>query len=346
MKICPRCQTANDDDSKFCEQCGFDFSKEITGEPEEARQPEQAVEPEQPTEQKQSVEPVRQPANRPTAAQRQEESAKPQASRVQQGNKKSKIPIIVAGVIGLVVIAGVVLFFLLKPDNNSATSVSSSSTEASTTAVSSSEDDSSKYDDLIADAKQLTIEGKYKESELKLASIPVSDLAKGKFSAVKEAVESLTEQNNKGIQETRDSASESDKAKSEAAANNSGFTGDYAKWANTFTFYYSQDGQKQSSLTITANGGVTQNNYNGTQFFGQAKVEAASGSVLSYETNEMYPSDMPATKQINPNVKITVTWDNSGGTQVYYGYLSYSSRLALTDGNGRGTGVNEVWISY
>ena len=54
--------------------------------------------------------------------------------------------------------------------------------------------------------------------------------------------------------------------------------------------------------------------------------------------------DMPDTKMINPNVRITVTWD-AGSTQTYYGYVSYSSRLALTDGVTKNAGVNEVWIS-
>lgn len=314
MKVCPNCQTANEDQSRFCEQCGYDFSKESQ------------TEPEQPT----------------RTAQNSAVSAGVQATRTQHDNKKknSKLPIILTIVVSLVAIAGLVLFFIFRPNSDhSATPASSAS--SSSTAESASEADSSKYDDLIAEAKQLTIEGKFKESELKLASIPVSDLAKVEFSAVKEAVESLTVQNNKGIQESKN-----EEEKNETETNNSGFTGDYAKWANTFTFYYSQAGQKQSTLTITANGGVTQNNYDSTQFFGKAKIEGASGSILSYETNALYPSRMPATKQIDPNVKITVTWDNGGGSQVYYGYLSYSSRLALTDGNSKGAGVNEVWISY
>jgi hypothetical protein len=130
------------------------------------------------------------------------------------------------------------------------------------------------------------------------------------------------------------------------AGGDSTFVGDFAKWANTYTFYYSQEDQIQSTLTISANGGVTQNNYDGTQYFGKAVITSADGEYLSYETNELYPGEMPATKMIEPNVTITIDWDNGGGSQVYYGYLSYSSRLALTDGREKGAGVNEVWISY
>ena len=46
-----------------------------------------------------------------------------------------------------------------------------------------------------------------------------------------------------------------------------------------------------------------------------------------------------------PNVKITVTWNNGGGVDVYYGYVSYSQRLALTDGIAVTDGVKEVWLS-
>lgn len=307
MKLCPKCQTQNEDSAKFCIQCGYGFSDKE----EQASEPVSQVQP-------------------------------TQATRTQgSGGKNNKTPLIIGFVVlAVVVCAG--LFFFLRPDDGEKTATSSSTTQTS-----SSNADATKYDKVIAEAKQLTIDGKFKDSQLKLASIPVSDLAKKEFSSVKEAVADLTEQNNKGIQEAKETQAEADKQKEQAPSTQSagGFTGDYAKWANTFTFYYSQSGQKQSSLTITANGGVTQNNYDGTQFFGKATIAGSSGSILSYETNQLYPTEMPGTKSINPNVQITISWD-TGGTQVYYGYLSYSSRLALTDGVSRGAGVNEVWISY
>ncbi len=64
-----------------------------------------------------------------------------------------------------------------------------------------------------------------------------------------------------------------------------------------------------------------------------------------YDTTSYRPTTQPATKSITPNVKITVTWNNGGGVDVYYGYVSYSQRLALTDGIAVTDGVKEVWLS-
>ena len=68
------------------------------------------------------------------------------------------------------------------------------------------------------------------------------------------------------------------------------------------------------------------------KFTGKAEISGASGTILSYDTTSYRPTTQPATKSITPNVKITVTWNNGGGVDVYYGYVSYSQRLALTDG--------------
>ncbi|MGL4705006.1 MAG: hypothetical protein ACRCVO_02205, partial [Enterococcus faecalis] len=62
----------------------------------------------------------------------------------------------------------------------------------------SSSIDQTKYDAIITEAKKLTVEGQYKESEEKLATIPVSDLGKPHYSIVKETVEKLNNQNNEG----------------------------------------------------------------------------------------------------------------------------------------------------
>ncbi|MDT2612668.1 zinc-ribbon domain-containing protein [Enterococcus dongliensis] len=246
---------------------------------------------------------------------------------------------IIGGVALLAVIVGVG-FAVANRSTNEA---------APTTTVSSSSVDTSKYDDIIAEAKELTINGEYKKSNLKLSRISASDLGKNEFSAIAEEVDELTEKNEEGLKQADDKeaaqkAQETERPDVTTSGSSSAFSGDYAKWANTYYFYYSQTSQRQSALTIGANGSVTQKNVNGTQYFGKATITSASGDVLSYETNEQYPSDMPDTKLINPNVQITVAWDG-GGTQIYYGYLSYSSRLALTDGVSKNDGVNEVWIS-
>ncbi|MGX6978192.1 zinc-ribbon domain-containing protein [Vagococcus elongatus] len=320
MKYCPNCGASNQGDAMFCEQCGHHFISEDEGiDKVELEQELRSV----------GSDPV------------------PVYKGDQKPTGRNKIIIIFAAVLALGIIVGTGIYFATsrkeKPEPVVQTTPTSTTSEKEEEAEEAEE--ANKYDAIIQEAKVLTINGNYKESSLKLASIPVSELSKEEFSSIREAVEELTKQNNDGIQEEKGKQSEEAKKQAAQSATASGFTGDFAKWANTFLFYYSQGGQKQSSLTISANGGVTQNNYDGTQYFGKATIASSGGSILSYETNESYPMDMPATKMIRPDVAITVQWD-VGGSQVFYGYLSYSSRLALTDGLSKNAGVNEVWISY
>ena len=202
------------------------------------------------------------------------------------------------------------------------------------------------YDGIVKEAKELNVAGKFKESELKLATIPVSVLSNEKYSTLKEIVEKLSNTNNQGIQKEEDQQKTNQTPANGSSNSASNFTGELAKWANTYVFYYLLDGQKQSRLTIAGNGGVTQSNYDGTQYFGMASIISDETDVLSYNTNTMYPSNLPATKMIHSNVTITIQWDNGGGNQVYYGYLSNSSRLILTDGMSQNKGVHEVWVTY
>ena len=99
-------------------------------------------------------------------------------------------------------------------------------------------------------------------------------------------------------------------------------------------FLLSTRRSKQAGLIIEeANGAVTQDaNRMAEIYTGKAEISGASGTILSYDTTSYRPTTQPATKSITPNVKITVTWNNGGGVDVYYGYVSYSQRLALTDG--------------
>lgn len=369
MKICPKCHTENLDIAKFCEGCGFPLADVAVTSDEEVAQNNQTTgvpdqgyhgspEGEQGVPPQQFAQNGGNPPNGPVPpTYNGGNNFGPQGQPPKKKASGTTIAAIVVGSLVLLALAGSFLFFLLG---------NSSEKEATQTTETSVKEDVTKYDKLVAEAKQLTIDGKYKDSEKKLATIPMSDLSKKEFSAVKDAVESLNEQNTKGIdkqeadakaktaeeqkkqeEEARKAAEADAQAKAQAAAAGSGgFTGDLAKWSNTYTFYYNQSKQKQSSLTISANGGVTQNNTDGTQYFGKASITTAGGTAMSYVTNAQYPSSMPDTKTVHPNVKITVTWDNGGGTQVFYGYLSYSSRLALTDGIGKGGGVNEVWITY
>lgn len=331
MKKCTKCQTQNSDESNFCDQCGQPLT---TKENQEEMTNDSSLN-------------------------------ETRAKDVKKNRQTLGIGLIVV-VIGIIV--GIFIFIAFKPSNEgeSASKSAQSSTETSTKSTKeqssqtqsstshSQETESDKneienYDAIIKEAKELNIDGKYKESELKLAAIPVSALGKSEYSTIKEAAEKLTNSNNEGLQKQKEASNSNSNSSSNATQTptaSSTFVGDLAKWANTYTFYYSQDGQKQSRLTIAANGGVTQSNYDGTQYFGQATIEPGSGSILSYNTDTQYPFRMPSTKMINANVVITIQWDNGGGSQVLYGYLSYSSRLALTDGLNKGGGVNEVWITY
>lgn len=325
MKKCTKCQTQNSDESNFCEQCGQPFA-------------------------------VKENQEEPTNHSSLNET---RTKNVKKNRQTLWIGLMVV-VIGIIV--GIFIFIAFKPSNESesasknvqsstetstkSTGEESNQTQSSTSKPQETKSDKNeleKYDAIIKEAKELNIDGKYKESELKLAAIPVSTLGKSEYSTIREAAEKLTSSNNEGLQKQKE-ASNSNATQTSTAS--STFLGDLAKWANTYTFYYSQDGQKQSRLTIAANGGVTQSNYDGTQYFGHATIETSSGSILSYNTDTQYPFRMPSTKMINANVVITIQWDNGGGSQILYGYLSYSSHLALTDGLNKGSGVNEVWITY
>ncbi|MGM0112131.1 zinc-ribbon domain-containing protein [Enterococcus sp. DIV0187] len=309
MKYCPNCGTENQESALFCEQCGHHFISDDD--------------------------------YSDASDQKVEHNDENVVRSSQKKHFSNKVLLVLGAVIILGVIVGTRVYSTMarnqEPDSPARTSLVSSQTSES------SVEDISKYDDIIQEAKKLTINGEYKESSLKLASIPASKLAKENFNSIREEVEELEKENNQGIQEEKNKNNSNDQTSQNAS--NSGFNGDFAKWANTYTFYYSQGGQKQSSLTISANGGVTQNNYGGKQYFGKATITGAAGNILSYETTTMYPRSMPDTKTIRPDAKITVQWD-SGSSQTFYGYLSYSSRLALTDGVTKNDGVNEVWISY
>lgn len=79
--------------------------------------------------------------------------------------------------------------------NNEATLPSTTTTSSTT--------DTSKYDEIIAEAKELTINGDYKKSNLKLSRIPASDLGKSEFSAIAAEVDELTEKMKKDLSKKR-----------------------------------------------------------------------------------------------------------------------------------------------
>ncbi len=95
----------------------------------------------------------------------------------------------------------------------------------------SSSVDQTKYDAIITEAKKLTAEGQYKESEEKLATIPVSDLGKPHYSIVKETVEKLNNQNNEGLKRQEEVAVEKQTKSSPAQTESlKPIPDEFAKW--------------------------------------------------------------------------------------------------------------------
>lgn len=326
MKVCKECRTQNLDSAKFCEQCGKPL-EEVTTQTNQTRSEMN----------QQGAQGMGQP-------QPQQAPMNPTPQKQPSGNKNTSI--MVGILVGIVIVGASVIFYMSQGN-------AAKGNLTQTTETSAKETKTSKYDDVLSKAKSLTLDEKYKESELELNKIPVSELSKSENSGIKEAVDEISEQNKEGLKKNEDEKekkhSERKKVESDNVKRSSSVksTGNIGKWAGTYDFYYNINGdQTQSELTIFSDGEVVQDNRNGSTYTGVASITSASGSVLSYNTNAGSPSRMPSTKMIDPNVEITVIWDNDGGTQSYYGYLSYSDRLALTDGSSKSGGVNEVWIKY
>lgn len=321
MKKCQQCLAENREEANFCEKCGKNFVLE----------------------------------------QLKTDTTVESNSRRQRHKKQSLWIVASIGIVVTMVIFFSVSTMFVK--NKSAkietamttTQTTTSSTEKTTrvekaTGASNTSNDSvieqqfATYDSLIKEASELTAKGEYQASSLKLTEIPAALLTNVEYKALQTLVENLTELNTIGVQEQKN-ATEYTQHVSSQSSTTSTFVGEFSKWADTYFFYYGQSEQKQLFLTILTDGWVTQTNYDGTQYFGQATITKTSGSVLSYNTDQLYPIEQPETKRIQPNIKITIQWMNNGGTQELYGYLSYSSRMVLTDGRSKSFGVNEVWIT-
>ncbi|WP_207940757.1 hypothetical protein DOK78_001709 [Enterococcus sp. DIV2402] len=349
MKYCPSCGKELLEGANFCGQCGTKIEKEI---PKEV-----PLTKEEPP--KTPVEPVVAKKISPVKAERSEII-----------KKKRPNPLIITLLL-IIFGIGLAIWFLLsvfttKPEATiteatdiSTTETTSLSTTASTiasTTASSEEPLSAKYDDILENAQRLADEGNYSESELELSTIPEEVLARSEYASVKKVVDEIHAQNQPAIEAAKakeeaeqKKAEQEQKAKEEQAKKEKAnkkeeksdpvFVGDFASWATSYGFYFAQEKQNQSSLTIGTDGRVTKDAQTG-----KATVENYSGDTLSYETNEQKPTKIPATKTVHPNVRITIKWDN-GGSQVLYGYTSFTGRLVLTDGASKGNGINEVWIT-
>jgi len=126
-------------------------------------------------------------------------------------------------------------------------------------------------------------------------------------------------------------------------------TQDLGQWANVYQFYHQQSGQHQGTLTISPTGAVVQVQMlpDSRTFYGQATILSDTPSEkLSYDIKSVYGSskELPETKRIIPSVHIQVVWDDDGGVDDYYGYITSNGQFALTDGIAFDKGVNEVWV--
>ena len=347
MKRCPSCHAENAPEDLFCAECGFALN--VPAMTETVETPSAEIEPEAKTEIKPAMNQELPPLE-PTPATPAEEIVmppRPMRNTPPSGNKKW-LWIGIALVVLLGVIVGTGMFLGRDKGKNTTQPTDTSGTSSKQTTASSLAVALDEYDDLIAEAKKLTAEGKFFESDLKLATIPASVLATPDFEAIQEIVADLNAKNEQGRKddEKKDPAKDKDKDKSKDKDKDKKevFTGDDAKWATNYFHFYNMEDQDQLTLDIKANGDVTQKNADGTSYHGTATIKKEKASVLSYVTDDYRPTKLPDTKKINSDVKITIKWDDNGGTQELYGYLSYSSRLALTDGKSHGDGVSELWI--
>ena len=123
---------------------------------------------------------------------------------------------------------------------------------------------------------------------------------------------------------------------------------DFGIWAGLYNFYYKKSGDHQSTLLIANSGDVSQvqDGTDGRDFSGKATLTKLNpeANELTYAITSLSPDKMPSTKQAHCAVKIHVVWDNGGGSQDYYGYLTAFGKYVLTDGVPEQNGVQEVWI--
>lgn len=317
MKICPKCQTQNENHFLFCQNCGEELG---------AYQAEAIDE---------NHEEIENPTENNSSRQVQNSKIHKRSNFVWLGVLLTMVAVILS--------LSFFTYSLFFSGSEKETALSESSTPEESTTISTEtvEQDNSeldKYDAIVSEAKRLTIEEEFKESELKLAEIPISVLEKEEFAHLKAVVAELNEQNRAGIARLEETEETEDSSEEKPLI----FAGDLARWATNYVMYYTSS-QGAMNLSIAADGTVTMTDSGGTQE-GTAEITKVATTQLSYDTTATSPTSQPETKQINGDVRITIIWEDNS-LQELYGYLSYSSRLVLTDGIGLNNGVNEVWIT-
>ncbi|MFC6181703.1 hypothetical protein [Lactiplantibacillus daowaiensis] len=222
-------------------------------------------------------------------------------------------------------------------------------TAQTTSSSTSSESKLTKDEAILKTAQQLNVDGKYKQSNKKLSAIDLADLSKKGFESLKTEFFALQKSNDKFLlKQSKSNRHQAATTKSGVAttktttpATNHSFDS-YSKFVGDYTFYNYDSDRLQSDLTIASDGTVTQNNNDGTAFYGTATIKASSATgILSYDVT----TDTNKTKSISANVEVDVVWDSDNEHETYYGYTSYDGDSVLTDGKTyQGDLVNEVWI--
>ncbi|QBO35690.1 hypothetical protein EQG49_04050 [Periweissella cryptocerci] len=233
------------------------------------------------------------------------------------------------------------------PGNEAQVSVKKDSGQSSENAAEIAE-----YETILQNARNLTSDKKYAESNEAINQMSVTKLCEKGFEALKAAEAELREQNDAGnaavkkAKAKKAKAKAKNKAKAATTTTSSGSNASFAfpKFVGFYRFIDADRDRTQVTLTIKSDGSVFQESTNAVHS-GHATAVATSTAAWSYDvTNIDYEtSDFPL-KEITANVKITVNWNNGGGTQVFYGYTSYAGESILTDGKEYGSSaINEVW---
>lgn len=197
------------------------------------------------------------------------------------------------------------------------------------------------YNGIIKTARSLNQDGQYKASNKALNQIEVSDLGKSEYSAIKTEYFNLQKSNDQFMlkkNKTTSKTNNQNNTNSAAPATNNSFNS-YGQYTGDYYFYNTDGGDRnQSSLNISSNGTVIQNNQDGSTVISASSAK----NILSYNVSD----DSTDTKTINASVEIDVTWSN-GEKEVYYGYIGYDNSTVLTDGiSYHGDQVNEVWQKF
>ncbi|VDG21256.1 hypothetical protein (plasmid) [Lactobacillus parabuchneri] [Lactiplantibacillus mudanjiangensis] len=219
----------------------------------------------------------------------------------------------------VIALVGVLAVGMLSGCGNAAQTSSSTSSKTTKMATSSSASSTdpklAKDEAILKKAQQLNVDGKYKQSNKQLSSIDLADLSKKGFGALKTEFFALQKSNDKFLLKkhkqsktasTTRSGTAAASSKTTTPATNHRFDG-YSKFVGDYTFYNYDSDRPQSDLSIASDGTVTQNNNDGSAYYGTATIKASSATgILSYDVS----TGTNDTKTIHANVEVDVVWDS------------------------------------